>query len=315
FTVGDFALFATYLMQVVGMAGFLGYLVRTYQQSGVAFQRAVALLQGAPARSLVAHHPVGLRGPLPALTPVIKKESDRLETLEVVGLTLRHPGSGRGIENISFKLERGSLTVITGRIGSGKTTLLRACLGLLRPQAGEVRWNGQKIEHPARFLTPPRVAYTPQVPTLLSGTLRENILLGLPNNAHTVHDAVRRAVFERDVSGFPDKLDTVIGVRGMKLSGGQVQRTAAARMFVREPELLIFDDLSSALDVETEHTLWQRVFERDATCLVVSFRRAVLEQADQVLLLEDGRIAARGRLEELLKTSVEMQRLCAGELG
>lgn len=315
FTVGDFALFATYLMQVVGMAGFLGYLVRTYQQSGVAFQRAVALLQGAPARRLVAHHPVGLRGPLPALTPVIKKESDRLETLEVVGLTLRHPGSGRGIENISFKLERGSLTVITGRIGSGKTTLLRACLGLLRPQAGEVRWNGQKIEHPARFLTPPRVAYTPQVPTLLSGTLRENILLGLPNDAHAVHDAVRRAVFERDVSGFPDKLDTVIGVRGMKLSGGQVQRTAAARMFVREPELLIFDDLSSALDVETEHTLWQRVFERDATCLVVSFRRAVLEQADQVLLLEDGRIAARGRLEELLETSVEMQRLCAGELG
>jgi ATP-binding cassette subfamily B protein len=289
FTVGDFALFATYLMQVVGMAGFLGYLVRTYQQSGVSFKRAVALLQGAPARSLVAHHPVGLRGPLPALKPVVKKESDRLDTLEVMGLTLRHPGSGRGIEDVAFKLERGSLTVITGRIGSGKTTLLRACLGLLKPQAGEVRWNGKKIAHPARFLAPPRVAYTPQVPTLLSGTLRENILLGLPDDANAVHDAVRRAVFERDVSGFPDGLDTLIGVRGMKLSGGQVQRTAAARMFVREPELLIFDDLSSALDVETEHLLWQRVFEQDATCLVVSHRRAVLEKADQILLLEDGR--------------------------
>ncbi len=316
FTVGDFALFATYLMQVVGMAGFLGYLVRTYQQSGVAFQRAVALLQGAPARSLVAHHPVGLRGPLPALTPVIKKESDRLETLEVVGLTLRHPGSGRGIENISFKLERGSLTVITGRIASGKTTLLRACLGLLRPQAGEVRWNGQKIEHPASFLVPPRVAYTPQAPTLLSGTLRENILLGLPDEADEddrLARAVHSAVLERDVAGFPDGLETVTGVRGVKLSGGQAQRTAAARMFVREPEFLILDDISSALDVETEHTLWRRVFEQGTTCLVVSFRRAVLEKADQILLLEDGRITAQGKLEVLLRTSVEMQRLWAGE--
>jgi ATP-binding cassette subfamily B protein len=95
----------------------------------------------------------------------------------------------------------------------------------------------------------------------------------------------------------------------MRLSGGQVQRTAAARMFVRQPELLVMDDLSSALDVETEQILWQRVFSQDATCLVVSFRRAVLERADQILVLQDGRITARGRLEELLETCAEMQRL------
>jgi ATP-binding cassette subfamily B protein len=98
----------------------------------------------------------------------------------------------------------------------------------------------------------------------------------------------------------------------MKLSGGQVQRTTAARMFVREPELLVLDDISSALDVETEQILWQRLFDEDDhhTCLVVSHRRAVLERADQILVMENGRLTARGTLAELLETSEDMQRLC-----
>jgi ATP-binding cassette subfamily B protein len=313
FSVGDFALFATYLTQVTAMTGFLGWIIATYQQMGVAFKRGVALLQGAPASALVAHHPVELKGPLPPLTPPAKKESERLEAFEVAGLTLRYPESGRGIENISFKLERGSLTVITGRIGSGKTTLLRTMLGLLEPQAGEVYWNGHKVDQPATFLTPPRTAYTAQVPILISGTVRENILLGLPDEDNRLAAAVRKAVFEGDLDSFPDGLETVIGVRGMKLSGGQIQRTAAARMFVREPELLVFDDLSSALDIETEQLLWQRLFEWGATCIVVSHRRPVLEKADQILVLEEGRIAGRGKLEELLKRSLEMQRLYGGE--
>jgi ATP-binding cassette subfamily B protein len=98
----------------------------------------------------------------------------------------------------------------------------------------------------------------------------------------------------------------------LRLSGGQIQRTAAARMFVRQPELLVFDDLSSALDVETERQLWQRVFALPATCLVVSHRRAMLERADQILLLEDGRLTAQGRLADLLETSAPMRQLYAG---
>jgi len=158
---------------------------------------------------------------------------------------------------------------------------------------------------------PPRVAYTPQVPVLLSDTLRENVLLGVPDEPERLARAIRCAVLERDMAEFPNGLDTPIGVRGMKLSGGQVQRTAAARMFVREPELLVLDDISSALDVETEQLLWQRLFDEDErqTCLVVSHRRAVLERADQILVMEHGQLTARGTLAELLETSEEMQRL------
>jgi ATP-binding cassette subfamily B protein len=106
----------------------------------------------------------------------------------------------------------------------------------------------------------------------------------------------------------------VIGPKGVKLSGGQQQRAAAARMFARDPELLVFDDLSSALDVETEQILWQRLFERRrATCLVVSHRRPALRRADQILLMQDGSIVDRGRLNELLERSDEMRALWRGE--
>jgi len=134
----------------------------------------------------------------------------------------------------------------------------------------------------------------------------------LADEGDALTQAIRLAALQQDVADMPEGLDTLIGPRGVRLSGGQRQRTAAARMFVREPELLVFDDLSSALDVETEQALWQGVSERmergrGATCLVVSHRRAALQRADQIILLEDGQVAARGRLETLLAENETMR--------
>ena len=154
------------------------------------------------------------------------------------------------------------------------------------------------------------------MPTLFSETVRDNVLLGLPEDRVDLDAAIRAAVLEQDVADLSEELSTLVGPRGVRLSGGQVQRTAAARMFVREPELLVFDDLSSALDVETEALLWQRVFEQhDATCLVVSHRRYALRRADQIIVLKDGKVLDEGKLDDLLVRCEEMQRLWRGEIG
>jgi ATP-binding cassette subfamily B protein len=315
FTIGDFSLFVYYLSWMTEVVFFLGRSLSRYRQGSVSIERMHMLMQDRPLEQLVEHRPIYLDGRLPELPMAQKTAQDRLSRLTVSGLTYRYPESGRGIEDVDLEIEAGSFTVITGEIGSGKTTLVRALLGLLPPDNGTIRWNDTPVDDPAEFFVPPRVAYTPQVPRLFSQTLSDNILMGLPEDQVDLPGALRAAVMERDVAMLEHGLATPVGPSGVKLSGGQMQRVAAARMFVRDANLLVFDDLSSALDVETEQALWERLFaQQDKTCLVVSHRRAALRRATQIILLQDGRVLAKGSLDQLLAECEQMQRLWHGDI-
>jgi ATP-binding cassette, subfamily B, bacterial len=292
-TVGDIGLFASAVAVLATLPRWAAMLGAYHRQAEVSVERMARLIDDRSPDGVVAPALLSLRrGPGP-FTPVQvgdparRTDGERLDRLEVSDLTVRHRGGG-GIAGVDLRLERGSLTVITGPVGAGKSTLLRALLGLVGRDGGEIRWNGELVDDPSQLLVPPRSAYVAQVPRLFSEPLADAILLGVESDG--LDEAVRLACLDDDVAWMPDGLGTVVGAKGVRLSGGQIQRTAAARAFVRRSELLVIDDLSSALDVETEARMWRQLLDVGATTtlLVVSHRPAVIARADQVVELRAG---------------------------
>jgi ABC-type transport system involved in cytochrome bd biosynthesis fused ATPase/permease subunit len=218
-----------------------------------------------------------------------------LRRLDLIGFDAVHEDGTVGVHDVDLTVERGQLVLVVGPVGAGKSSLLRALAGIVH-HTGELRWNDEPVTEPELFLRPNQVGYVGQLPRVLSGTVSDNIRLGHDLNAG---DAVSTAQLDHDLAGPGGGLGLVIGHKGTRLSGGQLQRLALARALAPRTELLVADDVSSALDVTTELELWRALRSHGITVVGSTSKRAALAQADRVVVLIGGRAVAQGRWQEL----------------
>ncbi|MBK5305636.1 MAG: ABC transporter ATP-binding protein [Frankiaceae bacterium] len=219
---------------------------------------------------------------------------ERLHALELEGLTAVHDDGTLGVEGVDLSVRPGELILLLGQIGSGKSSLLAALAGLV-DHTGSIRWNGVEVEDAQLFLRPGQVAYVAQVPRVLSGTFVDNLRLDHARDLELPVDDARLTDDVADAGG----LEAVVGHRGVRLSGGQVQRLALARALAADAELVLADDVSSALDARTEVELWEALRRRGTTVLGSTSKRAALKRADRVVVLAEGRVVATGPWSEL----------------
>lgn len=231
-------------------------------------------------------------GPAPPAVP-----RHPLQTLQLRDFTAIHEDGTVGVRGVDLTVHRGQLVLVIGPVGSGKSSLLRAMAGIVH-HTGDLCWNGHRVTEPEVFLRPNQVGYVGQLPRVLTGTVVDNIELGRDVD---VSGALATAQMRHDLAaaGDPDGRAILVGHKGIRLSGGQLQRLALARALAPGTELLLADDVSSALDVTTELALWQALRERGVTVVGSTSKRAALVHADQVLVLVGGQVVDHGRWEDL----------------
>lgn len=291
FALGELALFTAYLGWLSFLPQMVGRMLARRKQAGVAFDRMRRLVADESADNTVRRRVLPIDpSDQRVRPPVVRPARVPLERFDVSHLTVTH-GDHVAVDDVSFTVVRGEFVVITGAVGAGKSTLLRTLLGLERNASvtGSIRWNGVEIDDRAAFMVPPNAAFLSQVPQLISDTVADNVGLG-PVTADQLSAALHLAAIADDIEAMPIGVDTMIGPRGLRLSGGQRQRLATARALVHAPELVVLDDLSSALDVETELRLWENLAAAGMTVIAVSHRAVAFERADQVLRLDAGRL-------------------------
>jgi subfamily B ATP-binding cassette protein MsbA len=246
----------------------------------------------------------------PGDEPVLRSGARRCERLET-GITLREvtfryeAGGPPALDRVSLHIPAGATTAIAGPSGAGKSTLVRLLLRLADPTSGTIQVDGTPLPEldPASWRA--RIAVVGQDIPLLDATVAENIAYGRPTPASDgeIREAARRADADGFIEALPHGYATRLGADGVRLSGGQRQRIALARALLRDPEVLILDEATNAVDGVSAELIRRTLteFGRGRTLVVVSHRPATVEGADQIVLLDAGRVRERGRAPELLQ--------------
>jgi ATP-binding cassette subfamily B protein len=286
--LGDYVKFAAYLGMLMWPMMAIGWVVNILQRGIVSMGRIAEILDTEPA---------------------IRDRTDPIPLPEVRGAiriqNLHFAYNGTSVlEDINLHIEPGQTVGIVGGIGAGKSTLIQLLLRLYDPPKDSVFLDDVDVKDLAVVELRSNIVCVPQEPFLFSGTLTENIAFARPDApTEAVEAAARNACIHDAIAAFPDGYDSIVGERGVTLSGGEKQRVSIARALLSEAPVVIFDDSLSAVDTETEATILHRLRQstKNRTCLIISHRISAVERADKIVVIEGGRITETGRHKELIQ--------------
>ncbi|WP_077308747.1 ABC transporter ATP-binding protein [Terribacillus halophilus] len=218
------------------------------------------------------------------------------------------------IEDFTLHIRAGERVAILGETGSGKSTLLHLLISLFEPDQGQVLADGKQVQSEDMRNLRKQIGFVSQDVQLFSGTIRENIAWGIGSASdEAIISAAKNAQLYETIEKLPDKLDTRLGQNGINLSGGQKQRLTIARALVMQPSLLLLDDSTSALDLETERKLLQALEQYNCTTVLVTQKLSTAMQCDRILLVEDGKMTAFGTADELMEQSALFRAIQASQ--
>ena len=291
-TLGQYQEFSLYLIFIFFPLAQLGFIITQMSQASASAGRIFEILD---TKNEVADKPTAV--PLPSVQGKVAFDN----------VTFRYFGGGDPVlSEVSFEAEPGQTVALLGATGSGKTTIINLIPRFYDPTEGRVTIDGLDIRDVTLETLRSQIGIVLQETTLFAGSIRDNVAYGKPDaTTDEVIDAAKAAAAHDFIMSFPDGYDTPVGERGTTLSGGQKQRIAIARALLLDPHLLILDDSTSAVDLETEYHI-QKALDKlmqGRTSFVIAQRISTVMHADQILVLDKGRIVARGKHADLMETS------------
>ena len=285
-SVGGFAAFLTYMMQLTWPIIALGWVVNIFQRGTASLLRL---------NEILVEQPEITDGPEARDLPVAGE-------IEFRALNFSYNGN-HVLHNLNLRVPAGSSLAIVGPTGSGKTTLVNLIPRIYDAEPGTVLIDGRPIREYSLSCLRKSIGFVPQETFLFSDRIRENIALGVDSATdQQIHDAAAAANIAEDIESFPESYQTVVGERGITLSGGQKQRTAIARALIRDPRILILDDALSSVDTHTEDKILNHLRDvlQGRTTIFISHRVSTVRNADRIAVLHGGRIVELGTHDELL---------------
>lgn len=295
--VGELVAVVNYAMRITGNFAMFAFILNGFSRAKASSERMAEILTIQDGLEQIEDKKGEARG--------------TIESLRFEGVSFAYPNTDEYVlKDISFEVKQGEELAIMGATGSGKSTLVSLIPRFYELTEGDIFINGRSIKDWSLKELRSVIGYVPQKALLFTGSIEDNVKWGKREAVQDeVVKATRKVQIHSTVEGFPEQYRTRVGQKGVNLSGGQKQRLSIARALIRQPEILILDDSTSALDVKTENNLWEALKEDATMMLVVTQKIQTARGADRILLLDEGRIAAYGTHDELMKTSKLYQQI------